>query len=320
MEGKTHNPITWIILKTIVVTLVTYGFLYLTTDFTIPHDHNWEIDTVVPKIVKIKTWDIVKPSIVDSELEDVVDKMLSDYHESASSPIDETYKNLCKKYSDYCDVVNFDSDSLNVKQKLYYQTLMIYYLRKFEWFGITFLDYMDNVLIKYENTRSRGYSSRNQIVLNTRPIASYTEFGQVFVHELWHFLDFRYLNGSDDIPRHKTFTEFGRVVFPIDDPSLVFYGLSRQDEHTRKKWASYVDFVSGYGMSDPFEDLAETMNFYINYNQIFIELAKQSDILLAKYNFMAEVFGDAYISDWLKKRWEFEKNGWDFRPYDSTRF
>lgn len=292
----------------------------MTTDFTLPHGHDWNIDTAIPRVIKIKTWDIIPASTVDQELEEAVDKVISAYHESATSNADETYKNLCKKYSDYCSIVDFDSNSLSTKQKLYYQTLVIYYLRKFEWFGISFLDYMDSVVVKYENTRSRGYSSRNQMVLNAKPIASYGEFGQIFVHELGHFLDFRYLIGDDNIPMHKTFTEFGRVVFPVNDPSLPFYALSWQDEHTRKKWASYVDFVSGYGMTDPFEDLAETMNFYINYNQIFIELANQSDILLAKYNFMAEIFGDAYISDWLKKRWEFEKNGRDFRPYDSTRF
>ena len=247
-----------------------------------------------------------------------VDHILSETHESAN--IESSMGRLCSLYPDYCAITEFDTSTLSDKQKLYYQTLIIFALKKFNTYGINFSDYMDSIIIKNENTRSRWYSSRSQMVLNVRPMWSYSEFIKVMIHELGHFLDFDYLAWDLRLPKDTTFTEFAKVVFPVDDPSLDFYKLNRSNENTRKKWITYKDFVSGYAMTDPFETLAETMHFYMNFNGLFRELVKQSSVLGEQYQFMDEIFGGQYISDGMKKKGEFEKYKRDFRPYDTTRF
>jgi hypothetical protein len=73
-------------------------------------------------------------------------------------------------------------------------------------------------------------------------------------------------------------------------------------------------------LTDPFEDLAESINFYIYYNQIFAKLAKQSDVLLLKYQFVDQLFNGVFISDGLKKQSLFESTKREYRPYDTTRF
>jgi hypothetical protein len=197
--------------------------------------------------------------------------------------------------------------------------MIIYALRKLEGFGIPYSDYIDNISISSESAKSRGRSSRNQIMLDVKAMQSYAEFLQVLLHELGHITDFRYLIGDESAPKSKVFTEFGKVVFPVDDPSLEFYALSWINENTRSKFVTYKDFVSGYSMVDPFEDLAEVLHLYINYNQIFQKISQQSDILRAKYEFMEELFGGQYISLGTKAEPVFENYDRDYRPYDTTR-
>lgn len=321
MKYRDEANIPWIILRVIVVAIITYGFLYFLSDHNVPHNHDrWK--TTYYNKAKVNNEAIVQNitwwSHDDEELETNVNMILSDAHESAN--IESSYEKLCNIYPDYCGITSFDSNKISNKQKLYYQTLVIYALKKFKSYGIDFSDYIGSIVIKFENTKSRGYSSRTQMVLNIRPMGSYFEFINVFIHELGHFVDFSHLVWDLSLPKDTTFTEFGRVVFPVDDPSVDFYKLNRLNENTRKKWITYKDFVSGYAMTDPFETLAETMHFYINYNSIFRELVKQSPVLWEQFQFMDELFWGQYISDGLKKKWEFEKYDRDFRPYDTTRF
>jgi len=148
----------------------------------------------------------------------------------------------------------------------------------------------------------------------------YSEFLRVLVHELGHIVDFRNLEGQNSYLKNNVYTEFGKKVFAIDDPSIDFYSISWINENTRSRSATYKDFVSGYSMSDIFEDFAETINFYLNYKSIFQELTKQSDALLAKYNFIDSIFGGQYLNNGEKKKSQFEQYKRDFRPYDTTRF
>ncbi len=304
-----------------MVAIISYGFLYFITDHEISHNHDrWQI---VSHSQVIKKDNIPELSTTwwaqdEKELEDDVGIILSDVHESAN--IESSFEKLCSLYPDYCAITIFDSSKISNKQKLYYQTLIIYALKKFKSYGIDFSDYIGSIVIKFENTKSRGYSSRSQMVLNVRPMGSYSEFINVVIHELGHFVDFSHLVWDLSLPKDTTYTEFGKIVFPVDDPSVDFYKLNRSNENTRKKWITYKDFVSGYAMTDPFETLAETMHFYVNYNGIFRELVKQSTILREQYQFMDELFWGQYISDGLKKKSEFEKYDRDFRPYDTTRF
>lgn len=94
--------------------------------------------------------------------------------------------------------------------------------------------------------------------------------------------------------KNKSFTEFNKAVFPIDDPSLLFYKLSRTSEDIRTKDASKKNFCSGYGMTNPFEDFAECFNLYINNQSFFKFIATKDKILAKKYNFIASLLQGKY--------------------------
>ena len=91
------------------------------------------------------------------------------------------------------------------------------------------------------------------------------------------------------------YTEFNQPAFAVDDPSLDFYKLSRQDERTRRPESSYRDFVSGYGLTDPFEDWAETLNMYLRHYDILKLLARDSSILTQKMEILTQLFGRQYL-------------------------
>jgi hypothetical protein len=53
------------------------------------------------------------------------------------------------------------------------------------------------------------------------------------------------------------------------------------------------DFVSGYAMTNKYEDFAETFTYFVMHNQDFLTKSQDSDILAQKYNFFSEyVFPD----------------------------
>jgi len=43
-------------------------------------------------------------------------------------------------------------------------------------------------------------------------------------------------------------------------------------------------------MEDPFEDLAETFNMYINHYDLFVRMTSTSDILKKKFSFVERLF------------------------------
>lgn len=307
------------ILKTIVIAVVTYFLLQLFVGQEKEDKHILANKTFVSSDTWKQEWVQIE---LDDETKELVETALSDYHQSANinNPITAMYTSTCKKYKSICDITTFEAKNLTIKQKLYYQVMVIYAIGKLQWFGVSLLDYVDNITIQSESLKSRGYSSRNQIFLDVRAMQGYTEFLQVFIHELGHITDFRYLEWDPNNPKSKLYTEFGKSIFPLDDPSLDYYALNRLDEQTRTNTTSYKDFVSGYGMSDMFEDFAETYNFYINYNQIFQKLATQSETLRKKYDFVDQLFNWKFINAGVAKTSYFEEYDWDVRPYDTTRF
>ena len=79
-----------------------------------------------------------------------------------------------------------------------------------------------------------------------------------------------------------------------------------------------TDFVSGYGMSNPFEDFAESQNMYLYHREIFVYLASTSKVLQRKY----EYFNTLYHSKYLSANFNpilLSTIKTDYRPWDSTR-
>lgn len=97
---------------------------------------------------------------------------------------------------------------------------------------------------------------------------SYKEALSVAVHEFWHFLDLYILKKN-----------------LFKDISFDFYDISWEQTDILKAWNSTSDFVSGYAMTNKYEDFAESFTFYVLHNFDFLKKAEKSEKLQEKYNF-----------------------------------
>ena len=84
----------------------------------------------------------------------------------------------------------------------------------------------------------------------------------------------------------------------LNDKSLDFYKISWEDDKTMKDDADKLDFVSGYAMTDPFEDFAESYAYYILHGTEFRLLTRYNQEIKQKYNYLKnEVFaGNEFIN------------------------
>lgn len=111
----------------------------------------------------------------------------------------------------------------------------------------------------------------------------------VWIHEFWHFLDLYILQKNI----------FG-------DLSDDFYNISWKSTKILKTSQSQKDFVSGYSMTNKYEDFAETFTYFILHNSDFAEKSKKSVILKQKYDFFVKN---------IFKKWEFQTSS-----YKNTTF
>lgn len=95
-----------------------------------------------------------------------------------------------------------------------------------------------------------------------------SEFNAVWIHEFAHFIDLYYLKKS-----------------LIKDISDYFYNISWIWVDVIKAWQESKDFVSGYSMTNKYEDFAESFTYFILHNKHFLEKTKKSEILKKKYEF-----------------------------------
>ncbi len=155
---------------------------------------------------------------------------------------------------------------------------------------------LKDLTLYFSNEGRRGLGGGNTIVLRCTNVTDQELIG-VLIHELGHLEDGSVLVGSEQ-SGESNFLDGTRPVYN-DDPSLQFYRLSFIDEETLKHNSVETDFVSGYAMSDPFEDFAETYLFYFLHGNRFRHLAQNQPILAQKYAFMKEqVFnGEEYSFD-----------------------
>jgi len=125
----------------------------------------------------------------------------------------------------------------------------------------------------YEPDTSRGrfQPKTNSLQLFNLKSAPENEIVSVFVHELGHYIDL-------------TFLEKKRFY----DISDVFYNFSWKGTKVLKPGLVQADFVSGYAMTNKYEDFAETFIYYVMYNSDFVQKAQKSTILQKKYDFFHE--------------------------------
>jgi len=224
-----------------------------------------------------------------------------------------SYDKLCSYYPSYCKIIDISDDEFSKKDKIYYTAITIYLLRFLSWYFPTLENKLYYIKIQQEKVWRRGYAWHHSIVLNIKKNTDYKQFLEVLTHELWHVVDLWILKWSS-YRKSSIYTEFGRKSFSIDDPSIKFYSLSWNSEKIKNPYTYAKDFVSGYALTDPFEDFAETFNMYINHNALFLKMTKESNVLKKKY---------AFVHKYMKWNYLFsDKNRsyrtW-FRPRDSTR-
>ena len=137
--------------------------------------------------------------------------------------------------------------------------------------------------VRKQDHVSRGLANSRMIILNTESVSSNIELQAVFVHELGHVVDLGALK-SKGWQKSRFWTP-GTKVF-VGDPSIRFYELSWVNSKQRKTNVRRTDFVSGYAMTSPFEDFAESYLFYRLHGEKFRQIATESKILQVKYDFM----------------------------------
>ncbi len=95
-----------------------------------------------------------------------------------------------------------------------------------------------------------------------------SEFLWVLLHEFAHYYDIYSLPGS-----------------AFWDKSQKFYDISWDSVTIMKTWNRSEDFVSGYAMTNQYEDFAESYLYYVLHNDDFLKKAENNLQLAAKYRY-----------------------------------
>ncbi len=168
-----------------------------------------------------------------------------------------------------------------------------------------------NLILDYNPKAYRGLGGKSIIILRAVNMDSEEFFG-VMIHEIGHNVDLGYLAETDK-KKKSEFNDGKKSVYE-GDLSLDFYRISWENDKKRKKTASNPDFVSGYAMTDPFEDFAETYIYYVLHNKDFKSKTQTSDKLLEKYQFMKNKIFDGKEFD----TGEYLTGKLNNRPWDIT--
>ena len=231
----------------------------------------------------VRAWNKSEPVIVTNEV--------SIQHEAAQSNL--THVRFSAKIKDE----GFQKVNPDKKQEI---------VSVLEKLPINHTSALKNIVLDYDPKAHRGLGGKSIIILRGINIDP-EEFTAVMVHEIGHNVDLGYLSELDKA-KQSEFMDGKKPVYE-GDPSLDFYRISWEDDKTRKKTASNLDFVSGYAMTDPFEDFAESYVYYILHNKDFKSKTQTSEQLLKKYQFIKNnVFNGKefdtgeYLTDRLNNR------------------
>lgn len=264
----------------------------------------------IDKINKIESYDIkdtVSYVWSDNSYTWILEKNFDDIEKSLWTKdkyelILKTYKNQIKQKQElisntnninFLYIPNFLEENITKTDKFSYLNDLIY-SKLFKKFNFSF-----DIQFLRENTTLRARYKNNIVKIYNINSFSNEEFLSIFIHELWHYFDVKYLE---------------KKVF--SDLSNDFYNISWIDIKILKNGSDKDDFVSWYAMTNKYEDFSETFTYYILYNDDFRRKLSKSDILEKKYNF---------FSKYIFKNDEFKKTNFrfwsDFSDYirDTTK-
>ncbi|MBI3332121.1 hypothetical protein HYZ99_04145 [Candidatus Peregrinibacteria bacterium] len=138
---------------------------------------------------------------------------------------------------------------------------------------------LKNFYVRYDNPEQRGLAGKSSVVVSGNVPAD--EFRALLIHEIFgHMLDLGCLRGTA-LSGPSGFKDGAEVIYQ-DDPSVAFYSISWTDAHTQKRGAKKADFVTGYAAWDPFEDMAESIAYFVLQEEAFRARAKNNSVLAAK--------------------------------------
>ncbi len=172
------------------------------------------------------------------------------------------------------------------------------------------LEKLQTFSVLYDNPKHRGLAGRGVILVSgTVPDQ---EFIGLLMHEgLGHFRDITCLTG-DEKSGVSAFRDGDDLLYN-DDPSVEFYRISWESEKKRKPTAARRQFVTGYAYeSDNFEDLAESVTYFVTQEQSFRLRAASNPVLAKKLQWL-----ETYMP---KKSSVAEGNSWDGKiAWDATK-
>ena len=239
------------------------------------------------------------------------ENIVEETHESAPPILDK-----CSRQDTLCQKIETQNENIIIPYKNQVHTAT-YFINDNQIINKKIIDTIKKITIKNDESQKRWYATRDTIVLNIWPVNDIKEFHNLSTHELGHIFDLWTIQGNKKT-KSQLFTEFNKIVFSTNDPSLLYYKISRESEKVRKKTATKKDFCSGYGMTNPFEDFAECFNLYINNQSFFKFIASKSKTLAQKYNFIATLLQGKYLEKNIKAI-SLVKEDINRRPWDTTK-
>ena len=206
-------------------------------------------------------------------------KLNEHIEENFIEPSINKYENIYNKTS----VKDNNKQDLNITLKSAYNIEYLYFPESLKykisdyifWYKI-FLNNKD-IVDKIDKLRVEFYKTKNDVrwKMKNRSIKLFwiksmrkDELTAVWIHEFWHFLDLYFLK-----------------KWLYTDLSYYFYNISWNSTKVLKAWQTQSDFVSGYAMTNKYEDFAESFTYFVLHNEDFLYKANKSDTLKKKYNF-----------------------------------
>ena len=167
----------------------------------------------------------------------------------------------------------------------------------------------------------RGLGGARTIILRIGGLPQ-DEIAGVLVHELGHVTDLGYLAVTDASFGVDSQFFDGVSYVSTSDPSFYFYSIAWDDAKNKRAGMGDTSFVTGYAMSDPFEDFAETYTYYILHAKEFRAMAQSNDTLAQKYLFIKNTVFSGKEFDTGREGISVTERQWDATrvPYNLTAF
>lgn len=280
----------------------------------------WDIQESITTVDSISNKKITH-ILSDDDIKNIVkDALHSDSgHQSADIEYSQqSYQTLCIKHRAICEIIHYIG-APSWQQKMRYLAMIAYSLHRIDMYLTSeykLQNIISRITINVDSIGRRGVASKTIVEFNMGKIKSNKEFLWVISHEFNHIVDLGILEWTLSKLDYN-YTEFGKAHFAIDDPSIDFYKLSRENENTLKPGIWYEDFVSGYSLTDPFEDFAETANLYLYHHDNFRTMSTSSMILAKKFAYMDRLYNTQIISKGVNIN--DLNNNTSRRPWDTTK-